>query len=231
MPEVAWLGASGWRLFGTKGLHRTLEDGSSGGGRIGASDVPLLRTRRSRQQRAGALIRTDRARRLLAWVAAGLIAGCAAEPPRREPPIAYPPAVRDRILRIAEAEWVEWGRIEAGPGRPRPAGGAEGAAEAFPRVLAYWRAVPEAEAAAAIARNRALWSSAPGRAAGVWAEPAWSAAFVSYVMRAAGVDLREFAPSAAHSFYLERDPAGCAGVPGAGAFRAPGPGGARAGAG
>ena len=123
----------------------------------------------------------------------------------REAPVAYPPSIRDRILRIAEAEWAEWGRITAGPGLPRVPPGAEGATDSFPRVLAYWRAVPEAEAAAAIARNRGLWS---GRLAGVpgpgvWSDPAWSAAFVSYVMRTAGVDEREFHPSAAHAFYLD----------------------------
>ncbi|WP_426959802.1 DUF2272 domain-containing protein [Muricoccus radiodurans] len=144
-------------------------------------------------------------RGLLAALGLVLLAGCATAPPApvREAPIAYPPVVRDRILRIAEAEWVEWGRITLGPGLPRPPAGAEGAVDAFPRVLAYWRAVPEGEAEAAVARNRALWAAAPGTAAGVWSEPAWSAAFVSYVMRSAGVDTREFTPSAAHSFYLD----------------------------
>ncbi len=109
------------------------------------------------------------------------------------------------MLRIAEAEWVEWGRLSVGPGLPRPLPGAEGESASFPRVLAYWRAVPEAEAAAAITRNRARWSASlsgrPGE--GVWSEPAWSAAFVSYVMRAAGVDEREFHASASHAFYLD----------------------------
>lgn len=133
------------------------------------------------------------------------VAGCAAPPVVREAPVAYPPSVRDRILRIAEAEWREWGGLIAGPGLPRLPPGAEGSIEAFPRVLAYWRAVPDAEAEAAVARNRALWSAQlagqPGR--GVWSDPAWSAAFVSYVMRTAGVDQREFHASAAHAFYLD----------------------------
>lgn len=171
---------------------------------------------------------------LLAALSAISVAACAVAPPppsRREPPIAYPPSVRDRILRIAEAEWTEWGRITLAPGLPRPAAGGEGRPDNFPRVLAYWRAVPEAEAAGAVASNRALWASAPGAAAGVWAEPAWSAAFVSYVMRGAGVDTREFAPSAAHSFYLDaiiRDareyPAQAPFVPREIAERAPEPG-------
>ncbi|WP_245614956.1 DUF2272 domain-containing protein [Muricoccus aerilatus] len=109
------------------------------------------------------------------------------------------------MLRIVEAEWMEWGRLAAGPGLPRPPSGAEGAVEAFPRVLAYWRAVPEEEATSAIARNRARWSAELGGTPreGVWSEPAWSAAFVSYVMRAAGVDEREFHASASHAFYLD----------------------------
>ncbi|HEY8613204.1 MAG TPA: DUF2272 domain-containing protein, partial [Roseomonas sp.] len=133
------------------------------------------------------------------------ISGCAAPPPVREAPIAYPPSVRARMLRIAEAEWVEWGRLASGPDLPRLPPGAEGATDAFPRVLAYWRAVPDAEAATAVARNRTRWSAqlAGTPASGVWSEPAWSAAFVSYVMRAAGVDEREFHASAAHAFYLD----------------------------
>ena len=160
-------------------------------------------------------------------------AACAAPAPPREPPIAYPPSVRARMLRIAETEWTEWGRLAAGPGLPRPPSGAEGAVEAFPRVLAYWRAVPEEEATSAIARNRARWSAELGGTPreGVWSEPAWSAAFVSYVMRAAGVDEREFHASAAHAFYVDamlRDarefPAQAPFVPHAPAGRAPAPG-------
>ena len=135
-----------------------------------------------------------------------MLSACTMPPtPVREAPLSYPPSVRDRILRIAEAEWVEWGGMATGPGLPRLSQGAEGRVEAFPRVLAYWQAVPDAEATAAIARNRARWSAQlagqPGR--GVWSEPAWSAAFISYVMRMAGVDEREFHASAAHAFYLD----------------------------
>ncbi|MBP0494120.1 DUF2272 domain-containing protein [Pararoseomonas indoligenes] len=163
------------------------------------------------------------------------VSGCAVTPPPpvREAPIAYPPSVRARLLRIVEAEWVEWGRITVGTGLPRPPAGTEGATDSFPRVLAYWRAVPDAEAAAAIARNRARWTAQlAGRPAeGVWSEPAWSAAFVSWLMRAAGVDEREFHASASHAFYLDailRDaaefPAQAPFVPHDVAERAPEPG-------
>jgi hypothetical protein len=108
------------------------------------------------------------------------------------------------LLRIALADWAEWGAVvtpaDAGP----PASGAESDPANFPRVLAYWRAVPEDEGA--VARNRGLYAAAlAGRAEGaaLWQEPFWSAAFISYVMRAAGVDTREFPPSASHAHYLD----------------------------
>ncbi|WP_230168339.1 DUF2272 domain-containing protein [Roseomonas sp. CECT 9278] len=127
-----------------------------------------------------------------------LAAACAAPPPPApvaiEPPLSYPPSARERMLRIATAEWEEWGRQQSdAPPRTR-----ESDAANFPRVLAYWRAVPEGEAP--IARNRARyrWGSAD-----TWREPAWSAAFISFVLQGAGVDRREFPPSAAHAFYLD----------------------------
>ena len=178
-------------------------------------------------------VRGTRPRLAVLALVLGAAACAAPAPPVREAPVAYPPSVRARMLRIAEAEWVEWGLVAVGPGLPRPAMGAEGAMDSFPRVLAYWRAVPDAEAAAAIARNRARWSAALAGTSreGVWSEPAWSAAFVSYVLRAAGVDEREFHGSAAHAFYLDailrdaRDfPAQAPFVPHDPAARAPEPG-------
>lgn len=120
-----------------------------------------------------------------------LLAACAAPV---EPPLAYPPAARDRMLRIAEAEWVEWGRQSA----DQTQRGQEADGRNFPRILAYWRAVPEGDAP--IARNRARFRMGD---AGLWREPAWSAAFISFVLRSSGVDRREFPPSAAHAFYLD----------------------------
>ncbi|MFZ6762967.1 DUF2272 domain-containing protein [Pseudoroseomonas sp. WGS1072] len=155
---------------------------------------------------------------LLAFLLA--LAGCATPPaaPPREAPLSYPPSVRERILRIAEAEWRDWGGIvleaEAQAATPReedhPTPGAARPAESdplnFPRVLAYWRAVDDAEAAGAVARNRARYATllaAPGAPSSLWSEPAWSAAFISHVMRSAGLDRREFPPSAAHAFYID----------------------------
>ena len=129
-------------------------------------------------------------------LALALLQACAAPPApvAVEPPLSYPPSVRERILRIAAAEWEEWGRQSSdAPPRLR-----ESDVENFPRVLAYWRAVPEGEAPSA--RNRARYYHG---SADLWREPAWSAAFISFVMRSAGVDAREFPPSAAHAFYLD----------------------------
>ena len=133
---------------------------------------------------------------------------CAAPPapPAREAPLSYPPSVRARILGFALGEWREWGGIVAEPGRPAPraaaGGGPETGLDAFPRVLAYWRAVPDE--GGAIRRNRGRYEAALlGQGGGAWGEPAWSAAFVSWVMRSAGVDAREFPGSAAHAFYLD----------------------------
>jgi hypothetical protein len=131
------------------------------------------------------------------WLAAfAVLAGCVAAPPPRQPPLSYPPSARERMVRIAVAEWEDWGRLtpETAPLR------AEGQAANFPRVLAYWRALDPGADEGAIARNRALYAQG---AANLWDEPPWSAAFVSFVLRSAGVDGREFPPSAAHSSYVD----------------------------
>lgn len=114
-----------------------------------------------------------------------------------EPPLSYPPSARERMLRIATAEWRDWGSIVIDPTLP-PNSPQESRTDNFPRVLAYWRAVPDEDGA--VARNRARYRAGSER---LWSEPAWSAAFISYVMRAAGVDAREFPPSAAHAFYID----------------------------
>ena len=134
------------------------------------------------------------------------LSGCAAPPLARvgrEPPLSYPPSARERLVRLAIAEWHEWGDVVSEPGSPRPFGpGPETTLSAFPRVLAYWRAVEDE--GGAIARNRARYAAAlSGAATTPWSEPAWSAAFVSWVMRSAGVDAREFPGSASHAFYLD----------------------------
>lgn len=131
------------------------------------------------------------------------LAACAAPPPVAvAPPLAYPPSVRTRLLTILEAEWREWGAVVQNPGDPPPAQPAEAVPDNFPRVLAYWRAVPDDEGT--IARNRARWPLALlGEPQPLWRETPWSAAFISYVLLRAGVDTREFRGSAAHSLYID----------------------------
>lgn len=142
-----------------------------------------------------------------------VVAGCAA-PPALPPPLSYPPAARERIVAFALHEWRDWGCAIVGlPGRPLApcpaprAGGGESAPENFPRVLAYWRAVPQAELA--IGPNRRRYAQAiagaaasPGAPA-LWEEPPWSAAFIAWVLGAAGVDHAEFRPDAAHVIALD----------------------------
>jgi len=151
-----------------------------------------------------------RPRLLLPFLALALLAACATPAPTvtapATPPLPYPEVTRERMLRLAMEEWQEWGRITVRDGQPRaPAVPQESQVGNFPRVLAYWRAV-EGEGRAAIDRNRGRYAALlglPGTAGGLWSEPAWSAAFVSYVMRNAGVDEREFPSSAAHAFYID----------------------------
>lgn len=134
---------------------------------------------------------------------------CAAPPPPRaavEPPLPYPPAARERMLRIALAEWRDWGGqvVEADATRPADPDPPETRPANFPRILAYWRALDREEGP--VARNRPLYRAAlEGRPEGaaLWREPFWSAAFVSYVMRAAGIDRVEFPPAPAHATYVD----------------------------
>jgi len=131
-----------------------------------------------------------------------LLAGCAGVAPPPEPPLSYPPSAAERVIRIATEEWRDWGELTQpafGPGLP---GSPEGDPANFPRVLAYWRAVPADGEAIATNRRRYAALLQTGRAA-LWSDPAWSAAFISWVFRSAGVDAPEFPYDAAHAFYLD----------------------------
>lgn len=147
--------------------------------------------------------------RALALLGALLLAACAAPVVPPPPPLTYPPSAQERLLRLALGEWQEWGCATTGLPGPPLAPCAPGAASRperdpsnFPRVLAYWRAVPQPDIA--IPRNRALYVQAlAGADAPLWAEPFWSAAFISWLMMATGIDTPEFAPDAAHARYLD----------------------------
>ena len=134
------------------------------------------------------------------------LAGCAVAPLPAPPPLPYPPSAAERVIRIAVAEWRDWGAPvrDAFASGPEEVGeqGAETQPANFPRVLAYWRAVPVDHGAIPDNRLRYVWALA-GHPMGLWTQPAWSAAFVSWVFRSAGVDEREFPPSATHAFYLD----------------------------
>jgi hypothetical protein len=144
-------------------------------------------------------------RRIGCAAALALLAGCAAPSPvPPSPPLPYPPAAAQRVLRLALGEWQDWGSPARQAWTPAAeASPAESAPPNFPRVLAYWRAVEDDEGA--IRDNRPLYLSALSGTAGtaLWSEPAWSAAFISWVFRSAGVDAREFPPNATHSLYLD----------------------------
>ncbi|MCA3352394.1 MAG: DUF2272 domain-containing protein [Roseomonas sp.] len=137
-----------------------------------------------------------RIRLYLALIFTVLLSACAVAPPApREAPLSYPPLVRERMLRIAIAEWEEWGRQVS----DRPPGPAQESDPAgFPRLQAYWQVVPEGRAI--ITRNRAYFRAGY---AGQWQQDAWSAAFISFVMQKAGIDAREFKPSAAHGTSID----------------------------
>ena len=138
------------------------------------------------------------------------------------------------MLRIALAEWRDWGGrvLEADQPRAAEPDPAETRPENFPRILAYWRALEDDEGA--VARNRPLYRAALAGAPDggrLWREPFWSAAFISYVMRAAGIDRVEFPPAAAHATYVDaliatalRFPATAPFIPHGPAERAPQPG-------
>lgn len=138
-------------------------------------------------------------------VLCALLAACATPTPppaAMAPPLLYPPAARQRMLDIALAEWRDWGALDL-VGWERLPPGRESDPANFPRLVAYWASVREGPAV--IARQRALYSGLieAGVPAALWADPPWSAAFVSHVLRAAGVDAAEFPPAAAHATYID----------------------------
>lgn len=140
--------------------------------------------------------------RLLPALAVLTLGACAAP---RPPPVPYPPSAAERVVRIALAEWRDWGGLAREAFAPPPEDSPEADPENFPRVLAYWRAVPTDYGA--VARNRQRYElliagDRPPRGS-LWGDFAWSAAFVSWVFVSAGVDAREFPPSATHSTYLD----------------------------
>ncbi len=182
----------------------------------------------------------------LAAMLAGLllVAGCATPPPPPPSAESLRPLSpwRARLADAAMAEWRAWGQLtvdgwpEALPREPDP--------RLFDRILTYWAAVP-GEGEPVIRRHSQthdammaglLDSALPGEAPplpaiSLWAWPAWSAAFISYVMGQAGVPSHVFPPAASHAFYIDAllwqaqgDPARAAFLPHAPEEYAPRPG-------
>lgn len=126
-----------------------------------------------------------------------MLAACAVAPPPPPPPIPYPAAARDRLVRIALAEWEDWGRPfvdHTGPAQAAPLEERrEDDTETFPAMLAYWSAVPGREET--IAENAERFRTRSGPA---WGEVPWSAAFISFLARGAGIDRADLPSSDAH---------------------------------
>lgn len=120
-----------------------------------------------------------------------------AQPEPDWPPISYPAGIRERIVAIAEREWREFGagEIDFTTGEPVPlaTGLHETDPRIFPNVMAYWNAV-RGRWADYIRDEKFRYQA--GEAA--WASEAWSAVFVSYVMRTAGIDRDDFPWDAGH---------------------------------
>jgi hypothetical protein len=131
-------------------------------------------------------------------IALFLAAACAAVPPPA-PPVPYPASARDRLVRIALAEWEDWGRPfidHTGPSEAAPLEEKrEDDAETFPAMLAYWSAVPGREETIAenVARFRTRETTPPP-----WTEVPWSAAFITFLARTAGYDRTDIPSSDAH---------------------------------
>lgn len=147
----------------------------------------------------------SRVARLCGVTMALAVAACAAPPTAvEEPPVLYPASARERLVRIALAEWEEWGRqftdhtgtVAGAPAQPPRT---EEEDEAFPALLAYWAAVPGREAI--LARNRARLRVLQGGGtpdAPPWTDVPWSAAFLSFLLRAAGYDPTDAPSTEAH---------------------------------
>jgi hypothetical protein len=152
----------------------------------------------------------------LAMAGAALLAGCSSSPP---PPPAVSASIpsaaqRSAVMRAALLEWERWGKLTV-DGWPEALPVAA-APENYSNILTYWESVPEG--AGVIRRHQEthdallagltelLPEGAPPPtlpSVSLWAHPAWSAAFISYVMQRAGVPGFVFPASAAHSTYID----------------------------
>ena len=183
------------------------------------------------------------------------LGACATEAPPPAAPVTDDPRPASRLARAAVEEWKAWGRIvvEGWPfARPDDTAATP---ERFDRLLGYWAEVPGGRGVAArlLALHDGLAAppeptpedaeeagatpvsaAAPARPPediGLYAYPAWSAAFVSAMARRAGLAWQDLPPSGRHARYIDAllaraaaDPEGAAFLPFAPEERAPKPG-------
>jgi hypothetical protein len=164
------------------------------------------------------------------------LAGCAARTPA--PPPDVPP--QNPLARAAWVEWHAWGRAVVDGWSPtRPLDTAATPAR-FERLIVYWDSLYGGYQIARRherLRQAMRWSADPPPAEGaslrpvaavstgwedigLYATPAWSAAFISAVARFAGVPARDLPSSSRHARYVDAmlarwraDPGGAAFVP------------------
>ena len=154
-------------------------------------------------------------RRTWLGVAMALLLGaCSASPsPPSATTVRQETPWRSRIAAAALVEWQDWGRLtvdgwpEALPREADPAN--------YQRILTYWSGVDEGPAVIRRHQNSydAMMESLaesfppgeplPQPSISLFANPAWSAAFISHVMMKAGVPGYVFPPAAAHAFYID----------------------------
>jgi hypothetical protein len=186
-------------------------------------------------------------RRLMPLLVLLLLAACAtdssspSQPRRAEAPTLGPAGPGGaRLVAEAEREWRAWGRM-AVEGWPFALDRTPDATpELFERLMGYWAATPEGPEVITAHRHFRDTITAPmtetasldpvsglpfevmpaNVAISSFNHPAWSAAFISYSMAAAGVPRSDFDPSASHALYVDRlianamaDPAGAAFIP------------------
>lgn len=171
-----------------------------------------------------------------------LLAGACAS---RQPPPPPEPEARSPLVRSALAEWRAWGQVVVvGWPTDRPSDVAA-TPERFARLTDYWYAVPGGRQVMnrlsllrAQVRGESQGGGDNGPAAaqgwediGLYANPAWSAAFISYVARQAGIPSHELPSANRHASYIDAvlaraasDPQGSAFVPRAPEEWAPRPG-------
>ena len=115
----------------------------------------------------------------------------------------YPASLRQAMLTVAEREWRAFGRtiIDYRQGEPNLTKVAlqENDPDVFDRLVNYWTALGTYWAP--FVAEQTAWRDA-GRT-DLWAREPWSAAFISYVLKEAGVGRGDFQFSASHWRYID----------------------------